>query len=312
MEGQAGNGGARAVVRHDGLFWRRLAYAGSVHGPLWWRTGSPPYWAAAFFAVLGERRRAVVRNLRRVLGRNGFWADHRAALRTFVEFAYVLEETLEVEGLSIHGSEIEDALDLELDIRWPEGFDVEGLFARKRGVIVLTSHFGSWEIGARAMQGFGRPVNLVMATEENETVARFAVEKKEQHGLRVIHSNRSRFASVDMLRALERGEIVAIQLDRAAPGQVTQPVDFFGAPAPFQLGPFALAKSAEVPIWPVYTVRMGRGKFRVLPEPLRYVDRNATRAQMIEVLRDVVGSYEQHVREYPHQWFQFQRIWDAC
>lgn len=311
MAGEQGIRRAR-LVRHDGLFWRRLAYAGSVHGPHWWRTGSPPFWAVAFYAALGARRRAVRENLRRVLGRGSFWSEHRAALRTFIEFAYVLEETLEVEGLAVHGSEIEAALGLDLEVQWPEPVDVEGLLAEKRGIIVLTSHFGCWEIGARAMQSLGRPVNLVMATEENETVEQFAREKREQHGLRVIHSDRSPFASVEMLRALERGEIVAIQLDRAAPGQVTEPVEFFGAPAPFQLGPFVLAKSAGVPIWPVYTVRTERGKFRILPERPRYVEPDASRAELVGVLRDVVQSFEQHVRRYPHQWFQFQSIWDAC
>lgn len=299
------------ALRWDGLFWRRLAYYGSVYGPEWWKTGSPPAFAALFFGLIGSNRRAVVDNLRHVLGRRGSWTDHRAALQTFIEFAYVFQETLEFEGHRLHGSQLADALELDLDIQYPPDFDLDSLHAQERGLVVLTSHFGCWEIGARVMQKLDRPVNLVMATEANETVEHFAVTKREQHGLTVIHSDRSVFSSVEMIRALKRGEIVAIQLDRAAQGQVTQPIDFFGRPAPFQIGPFILAKLAGVPLWPVYVVRLGRRSYRFLPEPFRYIDRRADRDEVLRVMRDVIGSFEKNVRTYPHQWFQFHPVWEG-
>src|SRR5207247_2596881 len=55
-------------------------------------------------------------------------------------------------------------------------------------------------------------------------------------------------ASLSLLSALRRGEIVAMQGDRAlgTRGDVLQP--FFGAPAPFPLGPFVLARAAGAPV----------------------------------------------------------------
>ncbi len=306
-----GNTSLSKALRWDGLFWRRVAYYGAFHGPDWWKMGTPPLFGALFFALIGRNRKAVVANLRQVLGRPGWRAEHRAALETFIEFAYAFQETLEFEGHRLHGSQLADALELELDIQYPPGFDLDAMLARETGMIVLTSHFGCWEIGARVLQKLDRPVNLVMATEANQTVEDFAVGKKQQHGLNVIHSDRSVFSSVEMIRALRRGEIVAVQLDRAAPGQVTEPIDFFGKPAPFQIGPFMLAKLAGVPIWPVYVVRLGRRQFRFLPEPLRRIDRKANRDDVLAVMRDVIGSFEQNVRTYPTQWFQFHRVWDS-
>jgi len=303
-EGRSGFAGA---LRYDGLFWRRLAYLGSVYGPEWWRRGSPPVIAALLFALIGRNRRAVIENLRQVHGSRGFVRDHREALRTFVEFAYVFEETLEAEGHDVHGAELDEKLDL--DIRVPPGFDPNALFEGDRGLVVLTSHFGSWEIGARVMQKLDRPVNLVMATEANRTVERFNTSKRERHGLRVIHSDSSLFASVEMIRALRRGEIVAIQLDRAGPGQVTRAVEFFGKPAEFQVGPFALARAADVPLWPVFVARLGRRVFDFLPEPTRRIPRGASDEELFAVMRDVVRSFEGHVRAHPHQWFQFHRVW---
>src|SRR6185369_1135424 len=172
------------------------------------------------------------------------------------------------------GAELDTTL--ELDIQAPPDFDPASLFEGDHGLVVLTSHFGSWETGARVMQKLQRPVNLVMATEANRTVESFNTNHRERHGLRVIHSDSSIFASVEMIRALRRGEIVAIQLDRAAPGHVTRAVPFFGKPAEFQVGPFALARAADVPLWPVFVARLGRLRYHFLPEPTRRLPRGSS------------------------------------
>jgi lauroyl/myristoyl acyltransferase len=159
------------------------------------------------------------------------------------------------------------------------------------------------------MQVMNRPVHLVMAHESNPTVEAFQRANLEAHGIRVIRSNASHFASVEMIRALGRGEIVAVQQDRAAPGQVTWPIEFFGRPAPFPPGPFVLARLSGAPLWPVFIVRLGRRRFRFLPERLRRIPRDATESDLEAVMKDVVGTFEARVREYPHQWFQFEPFW---
>jgi lauroyl/myristoyl acyltransferase len=287
--------------RHDGLFWRRLAYAGATRGPEWWRRSTPPLFAAILFALIGDNRRGVIRNLQRIRGPQGPLADHRDALRTFVEFAYCLTETLEQASPRPRPMQVDAPAEIERTDLLPEG----------RGVVVLTSHFGSWEIAAHLMRRFGRRVNVVMAREANPSVEAFQTELRARSGLRVLHSDSSPFASVEMLHALRRGEVVAIQMDRAAPGQVTRPIEFFGAPAPFQYGPFALARVAGVPLWPVFAARLGVRRYRIMPEPLRTIARDASEEETLAVMRDVVRSFERHVRAHPHQWFQFKPFWDT-
>ncbi|HAC81336.1 MAG TPA: hypothetical protein DCG06_13640, partial [Deltaproteobacteria bacterium] len=230
-------------LQHDGLFWRDLAYRASVHGPEWWKRLAPPLTGMAIFGLVGENRRGAVANLKQVLGDQGFLRNHLAALRMFMEFARVFRETCEVQ----HEEELGLNLESNLGIELPPDLDLDAIVPEDSGLIALTSHFGCWEIGARVMQRFDRPVNLVMAHEGNPTVQAFQDKMRGQMGLKIIHSDNSPFASVEMLRALRRGEVVAIQLDRSAPGQVTQNLPFFDKAAPFQVGPFHLARAAGVP-----------------------------------------------------------------
>jgi len=283
--------------RHDGLFWRRLAHWGSTRAPRWWRRVGPAIVGALVFGLLRENRRSALANVRRVRGGAGAVRDAARTLALFVEFAYCVSEAFELAAPDGDPFEIEapDAPEPELP--------------RDRGLIVLTSHFGSWEVGARVMQRFARPVNVVMARESNATAEAFQQRVRELSGLRVIHSDSSLFSSFNMIHALRRGEVIAMQLDRSAPGQVTREVEFFGRPAPFQLGPFALARMAGVPLWPVFVARTGRRRYRVLLEPMRTIDRHASESEMLAVMAEVVRSFEQRVREYPGQWFQFRRFW---
>jgi lauroyl/myristoyl acyltransferase len=298
---RAGAAALAGRFRYDGLFWRRLAYLGSTQGPEWWKRTSPAPIAAIVFALVARNRRGIVANLRRVRGSSGVIADHLAGLRTFAEFAYCVSETLEFMSPYAHDVTVESSPEIELLDRLP----------RDRGVVVLTSHFGSWEIAARLMQRFDRRVNVVMAQEANPSVEQFQGELRARSGLNVIHSDSSPFAALNMLQALRRGEVVAIQMDRSGPGQVTRPIEFFGAPTRFQYGPFALARVTGVPLWPVFAARIGVRRYRIMPESLRTIARDASEQQTIAVMQDVVRSFEGHVRAYPHQWFQFAPFWDT-
>jgi lauroyl/myristoyl acyltransferase len=290
--------------RFDGLFWRRLGYLGATRGPVWWQRVGPAVVASIVFAVAHENRRGAVANLRAILGSRGWLRDHLSALRLFSEFAYCTTDVWHHEA-ACEAGDVESAI----EVVTPPGFDYASILPDERGLVVVTSHFGTWEVGARVLKRFGRPVNLVMSRETNPTVEEFQRTWRERYGLTVIRSDSSRFSSLNMVQALRRGEVVAIQLDRAVGAQVTREVEFFGRPASFLYGPFVLARVAGVPIWPVFVARVRRGRYRFFPEPLRTIPRDAGEEETLAVMRAVVRSFERRVREYPHQWFQFQPLW---
>jgi KDO2-lipid IV(A) lauroyltransferase len=181
-----------------------------------------------------------------------------------------------------------------------------------RGVILVTAHVGNWDISGRALHAAGRPVNLVMAREPNETTQDYARRAREQAGVRVILSDSSVFSAFNMIRALRRNEIVAIQLDRGAaaptaPSGVSR-VPFFGEEAFFQGGPFHLARLSGSPVVPVFTVRRGLRHYEVVCGRPRHVSRHVPE-DAERALAETVAFLESVVREHPEQWFQFQPFW---
>src|SRR3989442_11396481 len=126
------------------------------------------------------------------------------------------------------------------------------------------------------------------------------------HGIRRIYSGASVFAALPVLEALRRHEVVGMQIDPWGGAQGSHALDFCGASARFQLGPFAIARVARAPVVPVFAVRTGIRRYE-----LRTVGRfdPTTPADAVSAFTSTVRAYEHLVRERSHQWLMFDDVW---
>ena len=287
---------ARVALRFDSGGWRRLAELGCVYGPEWWKRGSPPVIAAIVFAIGRRQRERVLRNQRQVRGPRSWLRERWDAYRVFAGMARSMTESMEQWGPRPRP--------LDVDVRGRE--PVEAAIAENRGLVVVTGHFGSWEVGARLLGELGRPVSWVMAQESNPTVRGFVHEMRTRHGFNAIYSDRSVLSGLPVLQALRRGEIVGLQLEPWGSQRGTHPVTFCGHPTRFQLGPFVLARLAKAPLVATFVVRRGIRRYE-----LRVVGRwdPRTPRECETALEDVVRRYEALVRELPEQWLMFEDVW---
>jgi KDO2-lipid IV(A) lauroyltransferase len=290
----------REALRFDGLWWRKFAYLGCVYGPEWWKLYSPPWFAAAIFLLVGKKREGPVANMQRVLGVPDRGQAMRAALRMFAEFAHCMTETMEYYG----------PLSKPIRLDLPDPDPVAEALAGGRGAVVVTGHFGNWDVAAKTMRRYGRPVNMVMAREANATTQDYVREAREQAGVRIIYSDSSVFSSLNMINALRNNEVVAMQLDRMLGPGGARMVPFCGALAPFPSGPFVLARLAGAPVIPVFVPRLATRHYEVRVGQAVHLRRDARDPQVLDrVMREIVEQFEAAVREFPTQWFQFASFW---
>ncbi|MGH7334581.1 MAG: lysophospholipid acyltransferase family protein [Candidatus Rokuibacteriota bacterium] len=179
----------------------------------------------------------------------------------------------------------------------------EAAARRGRGFIVLTAHLGNWELGGRLVaEAVARPTHVVVEAEVDPRLEAFL-----RGGPAPVHFVVRRHPT-DVLRlwaALRRGEVVAMQGDRAIGTRGDIAIPFFGAPARFPRGPFALARSAGVPVLPAFCVLDPDRRYSVhLREPIVVGRDGETTA-----LERWVAVLEDMVRAYPEQWFNFFDCW---
>jgi lauroyl/myristoyl acyltransferase len=284
-------------LRFDGLWWRNLARLGSVYGPEWWKRGSPPVVAFIIFLLVGRNRRGAIENQARARPGARRWSVVVGAYRMFSCFASCMAETMEYYGPHPKPFRVDE----------PARNHVAEALGRGRGVIFATAHVGNWDVAGRALRKTGRrPVHLVMGREPNETTQEYSRFAREQAGMHVIFSDSSVFSAFNMIRALRRNEILAIQIDRGNgdSNSGVKRVEFFGAKAPFQGGPFQLARLSGAPVVPVVTLRRGRRHYEIVLGEPRWVDREVA-GDAERALRATVGFFERTIREDPEHWFRF-------
>ena len=287
-------------LRFDGLWWRKFAYLGCVYGPEWWKQYSPPAIAAIIFALIGRQRRGAVANMARVLGDGDRRRATLTALRMFGEFAHCFTESMEYYGPR--------PKPIRIDV--PDQNSVAEALRSGKGVVVVTGHFGNWDIAAKGLHESGRPMNVVMAHEVNASTHEYVRAAREHAGVRVIYSDSSVFSSLNMVQALRRNEVVAIQIDRPLGAGETRLVPFFGAPAAFPSGPFVLARATGAPLIPMFIPRVGKRHYRIRMEKSFDLAREGRDAGSLErVMAEVVHTFESTIREHPTQWFQFAPFW---
>ncbi|GAC1401187.1 MAG: hypothetical protein NVSMB68_15810 [Thermoanaerobaculia bacterium] len=288
----------RFLVR--GVVWRQLLRLGVRQIPLWIEPFMIAFWSA-FFLLWGPGRRGVMRNLRVI--KPGSWAvaNFFRTYAVFWNFAWPIADA---------GRFREHHLMPDWEFVGIEHF--ERLCAHEGGAVIITAHMGSYDLGAHVFSVMShRQIVMVRAPEIEPETRQFEEEQQRQSGrdgLRVDFNTRAGELALELLHAIQRGELVAIQGDRVTPGVATIPATLFSRRVALPSGPFALAMAARVPLFPLFVVRAGRRKYKLVAfAPIeverrsrhRDDDLNAAVQQWSNELEDVIAKSW-------YQWFAFE------
>jgi lauroyl/myristoyl acyltransferase len=285
-----------------GVFWFRIHRFGVTILPDWALRPLLTSFTVFFWLVLRKIRAAIADNLEAVLGPCGWWERQRRIYRTFRKFAWCLSERYERLSTDRVFSVEADGLE-----GWRE------LAGSERGFVLVTAHLGSWEVGSMLPASRDRRRSHVVREAETDPRAQRFIERliRSRGGeLYTTHFAEEPQLGVDLLDALRRGEVVALQGDRPRSGGRTSEVSLFGRSFHLPIGPAALARAAGVPVVPVFVFREGRRRYRCAIRPAIHVAQSADRRQDLgEALGRFAADLEAAIRRDPHQWFCFRSIW---
>ena len=180
----------------------------------------------------------------------------------------------------------------------------EWLDALPGGIVSVTAHVGNWELAGRLLATrLGRRTHVVVSPEEAPELERWV--RRDGDGMRFVPRSHPS-VGIELLRALRRRDVVALQADRALGTGGDVSIPFFGQSAPFPLGPFLLARAAGVPVVPAFCLLDRQYRYVVrIAEPI-----SVTRGEEEGAARTWVALLEDVVREYPLQWFNFFDVWN--
>jgi KDO2-lipid IV(A) lauroyltransferase len=251
----------------------------------------------AAFDVVRIRRTVAVENVERRLGPAGGRKEaERIARRSYEVMARTFLDLVRFDR-------IDDGTLWRLISR--EEFEVFGALRDADGGVLVSGHFGNWELLVLGIRRMGVTVSAIAADQTNARVNAFIRESRARAGVPTLSS---RHGIRGALAALRRGEHVATLMDQDARGRGVF-VDFLGAPASCHTGVVSMAVRTGRPVVPGVLVDEG-ARYRLVlgrtwrPDPARSAEDN---------LRDGAVQFhrflEEQVRAHPENYFWAHRRW---
>jgi len=174
-------------------------------------------------------------------------------------------------------------------------------------IILLTGHYGNWEIAGYLFGMFGYPTYSVARTLDNPYLERFLRAFRERTGQKLI----AKSGGYDqILEVLQSGRALSMLADQDA-GQRGMFVDFFGRPASTHKAIALLAIEHQAPVVVGVARRIGPGfRYEIrcaeIIEPAEF-DGSADDARLLT--QRYTSALEQLVRQDPSQYLWLHRRW---
>jgi KDO2-lipid IV(A) lauroyltransferase len=190
-----------------------------------------------------------------------------------------------------------------------EGMEIleEALQRSGKGAMLVTGHYGNWELFGAAFVARGKPTTFLVKEQSNPLASRLQNRLREMGGIEIV--KQGPLVARGVLKALRRGHMVGILPDQDARRHGVF-VDFLGRPASTFKGPAFFAWKENVPIVQGYIRRLPDGRHLACAERAIWPDPQAPEDAEVQRMTQLFTSdLEKWVRAYPENYYWVHRRW---
>jgi KDO2-lipid IV(A) lauroyltransferase len=175
-----------------------------------------------------------------------------------------------------------------------------------RGAIMVTAHFGNWELLGSWIAAVGFPVDFLVGTQHNRKVDDMFNEFRRQMGVNIIPLKTS---IRKIFKSLKANRVAAMVADQHAhSGRLV--IDFFGRKAATPKGPAAFAVRAQCPLIPMLMRRERYDRHVIEVGRPIYPPNTGDEEKDIKTMTIAYTRFfEEGIRRYPDQWMWTHRRW---
>ena len=183
---------------------------------------------------------------------------------------------------------------------------VEQALAHGKGAIILTGHFGNWELLAASISATVAPLTPIVRELRSPRLNALVSRYRQKAGYATIDRDTGIRQALQCLRRNELLGIVA-DVDTTVSGVF---VDFFGRRAYTPYSPVAIALKTGATILPTFIMRQPDGSHRAIIEPPLALKRTDTKEKDLVInTQKFTKIIESYIRQYPAQWIWMHRRW---
>jgi len=294
----------RRRINVDYLIYIVLRFAAMVFQmfPIDWNLATARWMGSLWLRIMSRHHRRAVEHLEFAYPELSGPERQRIALRSMQQMTMMAMETLFTTRLINEWT-------------WPRYVRLnhvgEGLDAltSRQGAILVTGHYGSWELCGYVLATMGFPIVAVMRPLDNPYLNAYLMDVRARRGLQLLYK---KGVSRSAQEVLAGGGILGFIADQNA-GHKGLFVDFFGRKASTYKSIALLAMEHQVPIVVGYARRVSKrfqyelGVSRVI-RPQEWTGRED---ELHWITQEYTRAIEQSVREEPEQYLWIHRRWKS-
>jgi predicted LPLAT superfamily acyltransferase len=261
-----------------------------------------PFITVYFLLRRSAERRDSRAYLSRVLGRRAHWIDVARHIHCFA--ATILDRVF------LLGGQIE-----RFDVAITGLEPLHAALDRGRGVLLLGSHLGSFEVlRVLARRRPDYAIRVVLDKGHNPAMTQLLDELNPEIAAGVIDAGQDGPSlMLQIQQAVQSGALVALLADRVHRGENSVDAPFLGAPARFPLTPMQVAAALKVPVVLGFGLYRGGNRYDLVFEAFSDgidIPRQRRGAELAALIRGYAARLEHHARSAPFNWFNFYDFWD--
>jgi Kdo2-lipid IVA lauroyltransferase/acyltransferase len=175
-----------------------------------------------------------------------------------------------------------------------------------RGILILTGHFGNFELLSLAHSIYGTPTAIVQRPNRNPIIDAAVTARRVRFGnLPVPRKGAGR----EVIRRLHENWMVAIPLDLDTRRGIF--VDFFSKPAATNDALARIALASRAPVLPAFMVREGSTtRHRIKFLPVIELERGGDRTESVRInTQRFTDTIAEMIRLHPDHWNWIHRRW---
>ncbi|MBD3368996.1 hypothetical protein GF402_01380 [Candidatus Fermentibacteria bacterium] len=220
-------------------------------------------------------------------------------VRTRDVYRYILGGVLDF----LHLSYRSDDRFLEV-VRVEGGHRLTDSLKKKKGAIVVTAHYGAWELMPRVPVLLGCKTAVVGRKLWQSGPNRILNRLREKPGVTVV----DRSAGImPIVRQLRENAALGVLIDQDTGAVQHDYVEFLGRPARTPTGPSGIALRMGVPVVPLHIRRLPDSTYLLrIEEPIDPVSYQGETA-VADLTRELNRRIETWIEEDPRQWIWFHR-----
>jgi len=175
------------------------------------------------------------------------------------------------------------------------------------GAVMVTGHFGSWEVMGAFLSGRGWPIDYLVGEQHNLLVNKIMNDHRRIFDIGLIEMG---VAARGVFKAVKNGRMVCMLSDQDA-GSDGVIVDFLGRPASTPKGPAAFAIKTKAPLACGFIIREGVRQKVIMEPPIEFHPSGNKEDDIKRLTQAYTSLIEKYVRRYPDHWFWPHRRWKS-